>query len=142
MHHLFSHPKLKKCSAETILRAIKELTVDNTTYTSPASGKSYDFNTADQMNELLIKSLLATGGLCGSQEYDLDFDHQFIQAEKYDAKRTYKKFLDYSPGVAVIGDNIVSIKCQGASEAAPGHNVSNIDVPEGGKEHNLYQICL
>ena len=110
MHHLSSHPKLKTCSADTILRAIKELTVDNTTYTSLASGKSYDFNTADKMNELLIKSLLATGGLCSGQEYDLDFDHQFIQTEKYDAKRTYKKFLGYSPGVAVINNNIVGIE--------------------------------
>ena len=105
MHHLSSHPKLKTCSADTILRAIKELTVDNTTYTSLASGKSYDFNTADKMNELLVKSLLATGGLRSGQEYDLDFDHQFIQAEKYDAKRTYKKFFGYSSGVAVIGNN-------------------------------------
>ena len=24
--------------------------------------------------------------------YDLDFDHQFIETEKYDAKMTYKKF--------------------------------------------------
>ena len=110
MYHLSFHPKLKRCSADTILRAIKELTVDNTTYTFLASGKSYDFNTADKMNELLVKSLLATGGLRSGQEYDLDFDHQFIQTEKYDAKRTYKKFFGYSPGVAVIGNNIVGIE--------------------------------
>ena len=29
-------------------------------------------------------------------------DRQFIETEKYDAKPTYKKFLGYSPGVAVI----------------------------------------
>ena len=110
MYVLSFHPKLKTCSADTILRAIKKLTVDNTTYTSLVSGKSYDFNTADKMNELLIKSLLATGGLCSGREYDLDFDHQFIQTEKYDAKRTYKKFLGYSPGVAVIGNNIAGIE--------------------------------
>ena len=39
--------------------------------------------------------------------YDVDFDHQFIETEKYDAKPTYKKFLGYRPGVAVIGDLIV-----------------------------------
>ena len=110
MYHLSSHPKPKTCSADTILRAIKKLIVDNTTYTSLAYGKSYDFNTADKMNELLIKLLLAAGGLCSVQEYDLNFDHQFIQTEKYDAKRTYKKFLGYSPGVAVIGNNIVGIE--------------------------------
>ena len=89
MHHLFSHPILNTCSAETILRAIKELTVGNITYTSQVSGKSYDFNIADKMNELLIKSLLATRGLCCGQEYNFDSDHQFFRTEKYDVKRIY-----------------------------------------------------
>ena len=109
MKHLSLHPTLRTCSADTILRAIEELTVDNTTYTS-ASGKQYNFNTADTMNKLLINALLATGGLKANQKYDLDFDHQFIETEKYDAKPTYKKFFGYSPGVAVIGDMIVGIE--------------------------------
>ena len=41
--------------------------------------------------------------------YDVDFDHQFIETEKYDAKPTYKKFLGYRPGVAVIGNLLVGI---------------------------------
>lgn len=64
MRHLFCHPKLKTCSADTILRAIKEFSVENMTCTSSVSGKSYDFNTADTMNELLVKSLISTGGFC------------------------------------------------------------------------------
>ena len=44
------------------------------------------------------------------ESYDLDFDHQFIETEKYDAKMTYKKFTGYSPGVAVIGELIVGIE--------------------------------
>ncbi len=56
MHHLSCHPKLKTCSADTILRAIKELTSENITYTSSSSEKSYDFNTADKMNELPVKA--------------------------------------------------------------------------------------
>lgn len=91
------------------MRAIEELTCENTTYQS-ASGRVYDFNTADKMNSLLVNSLLATGQLKAGFEYDFDFDHQFIETEKYDAKRTYKKFLGYSPGVAVIGDVIVGIE--------------------------------
>ena len=90
--HLSLHPTLRTCSADTILRAIGELTCKNITYKS-ASGKSYDFNTADKMNCLLIKALLATGQLKSGQEYDFDFDHQFIETEKYDAKATYKKFF-------------------------------------------------
>ena len=96
MKHLSLHPTLRTCSADTILRAIGELTCKNITYKS-ASGKSYDFNTADKMNCLLIKALLATGQLKSGQEYDFDFDHQFIETEKHDAKPTYKKFLGYSP---------------------------------------------
>ena len=42
------------------------------------------------MNCLLIKALLATGQLKSGQEYDFDFDHQFIETEKHDAKPTYK----------------------------------------------------
>ena len=109
MKHLSLHPTLRTCSADTILRAIEELTCKNITYKS-ASGNSYDFNTADKMNCLLIKALLATGQLKSGQEYDFDFDHQFIETEKHDAKPTYKKFLGYSPGVAVINDMIVGIE--------------------------------
>ena len=76
MRHLSLHPSLRTCSADTILRAIEELTCENTTYQS-ASGRVYDFNTADKMNSLLVNALLATG-----QEYDFDFEHQFIETEK------------------------------------------------------------
>ena len=109
MKHLSLHPRLRTCSADTILRAIEELTCKNTTYISD-SGKSYDFNIADNMNKLLINALLKTGQLEAGKEYDIDFDHQHIEAEKFDAKPTYKKFLGYGPGVAVIGDNIVGIE--------------------------------
>ena len=109
MKHLSLHPRLRTCSADTIHRAIEELACKNTTYTSD-SGKSYDFNTADNMNKLLINALLKTGQLSTGKEYDIDFDHQYIETEKFDAKPTYKKFLGYGPGVAVIGDNIVGIE--------------------------------
>ena len=69
MKHLSLHPTLRTCSADTILRAIEELTCKNITYKS-ASGNSYDFNTADKMNCLLVNALLATGQLKSGQEYD------------------------------------------------------------------------
>jgi len=109
MPHLSLHPTLRTCSADTILRAIKELTGQNVTYTSQ-SDKSYDFNTAETLNTLLVQALLTCGSLKVGEAYDMDFDHQFIQAEKFDAKPTYKKFLGYRPGVAVIDDVIVGIE--------------------------------
>lgn len=109
MYHLSLHPTFRTCSADTILRAIKELTQDNISYTSD-TGKTYDFNTADMLNTLLLNCLLSTGQLKEGEGYDVDFDHQFIEAEKFDAKPTYNKFLGYRPGVAVIGDMIVGIE--------------------------------
>ena len=109
MPHLSQHPTLRTCSSDTILRGIKELSTTNTTYTSE-TGRSYDFNTAVRLNRLLVKILVSTDQLLAGKSYDLDFDHQFIETEKYDAKMTYKKFTGYSPGVAVIGDLIVGIE--------------------------------
>ena len=82
---------LRTCSSDTILRAIRELTQDNISYTSD-QGKTYDFNTADKLNALLIKALISTGELNEVESYDVDFDHQFLETEKYDAKPTYKKW--------------------------------------------------
>ena len=62
------------------------------------------------MNQLLIKLLLATGQLAEGGEYDVDFDHQFLEAEKYDSKRTYKGFDGYSPGVFTIGGLIAYLE--------------------------------
>ena len=109
MPTLSLHPTLRTCSSDTILRAIEELTEDNITYVSDA-GKAYDFNAAEKLNGLLLNALLSTGQLKKGMEYDFDFDHQFIETEKYDAKMTYKHFFGYGPGVAAIGDLIVSIE--------------------------------
>ena len=72
--------------------------------------KKYAFNTAERLNKLMLNCLMATGQLKEDGLYDLDFDHQFIKAEKFDSKPTFKKFLGYRPGVAVIGDTIVGIE--------------------------------
>jgi hypothetical protein len=85
MPHLSLHPTLRTCSSDTILRGISELATANTAYVSD-TGKSYDFNTAPKLNSLLVKVLKNTGQLVAGESYDLDFDHQFIETEKYDAK--------------------------------------------------------
>ena len=77
---------------EQFSRYVGPVITANTTYTSD-TGKSYDFNTATKLNRLLVKALLGTGQLVAGESYDLDFDHQFIETEKYDAKMTYKKFF-------------------------------------------------
>ena len=105
-----SRPGTRVPSSDTVLRAIEELTTENITYKNEKSGKSYNFNTAARLNRLLVLLLLATGQLCEGGSYDVDFDHQFIETEKYDAKRTYKHFKGYGPGVVTIGGLIVYVE--------------------------------
>ena len=93
MNHLSLHPTLRTCSSDAILRAIKELTHENISYTSDM-GKTYDFNTADTLNTLLLNCIFASGQLKEGEMYDVDFDHQFIETEKYDAKPINKRIFD------------------------------------------------
>ena len=109
MPHLSLHPHLRTCSSDTILRAITELKQNDISYQSE-SGNIYNFNIADNLNELLIKLLVTTNQLKKGGKYDMDFDHQYIETEKLDAKPTYKKFTGYGPGIAVINDMIVGIE--------------------------------
>ena len=88
--HLSLHPTLRTCTADTILRAIDDLTCHHITYT-PASGNPYDFNTADTLYCLLIKALLATGQLKAGQEYDSDSDHEISQKHRHHAKTKYQQ---------------------------------------------------
>ena len=75
METLCLQTHLRTCSADTILRAIRELTTPNQSYRSD-SGKSYDFNVASDLNNLLVNALLATGQLLPDNEYDFDFDQR------------------------------------------------------------------
>lgn len=75
METLCLQTHLRTCSADTILRAIRELTTPNQSYRSD-SGKIYDFNVASDLNNLLVNALLATGQLLPDNEYDFDFDQR------------------------------------------------------------------
>jgi len=103
-------PSNRVPSADTLLRGIKELAVENTTVRVASSGNEYQFNINRKLNNLNIKSLLLTKQLVEGNSYDLDYDNQILVHEKYDAKRTYKKNTGYFPGVATIGDKIVYIE--------------------------------
>jgi hypothetical protein len=96
-------------SSCTLLRGVKELAVDNTVVVS-SSGKTYNFNINEKLNELNIKALLLTNQLKKDKIYDLDFDNQIISHNKYDANVTYKKSKGYFPGIATIGDKIVYVE--------------------------------
>jgi hypothetical protein len=107
--HLKSIPGNHVPSADTILRGIKELSTQNTSFTSN-QGKTYDFNINTKLNLLNIKLLLLTRQLKKDTYYDFDYDNQIIATEKYDTKHTYKHTKGYFPGVATIGNKIVYIE--------------------------------
>ena len=88
-------------------RGLKELAEENTVYKSETSGKSYSFNTAEKLNTLLLRMIRRMGLIKAGSHVDLDFDHQFVPAHKFDAKYSYKQDFGYFPGWASIGGIIV-----------------------------------
>ena len=107
--HLKSIPGNHVPSADTILRGVKEIATDNSTFISKQENR-YDFNINTRLNKLNIKSLMLTKQLIKDTYYDFDYDNQIIATEKYDTKRTYKHTKGYCPGVATIGNKIVYIE--------------------------------
>jgi len=97
-------------SADTQLRCFGELATENTVVKVPASGKEYQFNINENLNDLNIKSLLLTKQLEKGNFYDFDYDNQIIEHEKYDAQKTYKMNTGYFPGIGTIGDKVVYVE--------------------------------
>ena len=87
------HPTLRTCSSDTILRAIKELTQGNISYTSD-TGKNYDFNTAGHSIPYCSIVCLHPANWKGRDVWCW-FRPSVHRDWEYDAKPTYKKFLGY-----------------------------------------------
>ncbi|AWG21614.1 hypothetical protein FFWV33_08740 [Flavobacterium faecale] len=100
---------MKICSADTILRLQKELSLVKEIHLSKNNVEN-QFSNHPFLNKLNLSILLLTNQLEKGKSYDLDFDNQFIACEKYDAKKGYKKLRGYFPGIATIGKNIVYLE--------------------------------
>ena len=100
-------PDTQLPGADTVGRGLKELAEKNIVYKSETSDKSYSFNTAEKLNTLLLRMIRRMGLIKVGSHVDLDFDHQFIPAHKFDAKYSYKQDSGYFPGWASIGGIIV-----------------------------------
>lgn len=100
---------MKICSADTILRIQKELSLAKETHISK-NNTINEFSNNAILNKLNLAILLLTKQLQSGKSYDLDFDNQFIACEKHDAKKGYKMQRGYFPGVASIGKNIVYLE--------------------------------
>lgn len=110
-------PGLSVCSADTILRGVKELATNTEKYTSN-SGITHEFNINLKLNTLILKLLLKTNQLNKTEGYTLDYDNQVIPTEKYDSLKTYKKCYGYQSGIATIGKNIVYIEGRNGNSQA------------------------
>ena len=89
--------------ADTVGCGLKELAEENVVYESETSGKSYSFNVAEKLNILLLWMIRRMGLIKPGCHVDLDFDHQFIPAHKFDAKYSCKQDHGCFPGRASIG---------------------------------------
>lgn len=105
------------CSADTILRGIKELATPSIDYVSN-QGITHQFNINTNLNRLLIKALVKTKQLDKTSTYTLDYDNQVIPTEKYDAAKTYKKCEGYQSGIASIGKHIVYVEGRNGNSPA------------------------
>jgi hypothetical protein len=94
------------CSADTLLRVQKELATSTKTIFSKNTIEN-EINTNTTLNYLNIKFLNKLNVFNSTTLYDLDFDNQFVETEKYDAKKGYKMKHGYFPSVASIGKNTV-----------------------------------
>lgn len=100
---------IRICSSDVTRRTLRSLSEDSISYQS-SQKKSYAFNVNEKMNSLLLKCLAATGQPNPGDCVNLDFDHQFIAADKKDAKYSYKKADGYFSGVVSIGGLIVGVE--------------------------------
>lgn len=115
--HLQQVPGLNVCSADTLLRGIKEQATAVEELVSP-SGVKHEFNINLKLNQLNIRMLKKTGQLNKKDGYTLDYDNQVIPTEKYDAKKTYKHCEGYQPGIASIGPLVVYVEGRNGNSQA------------------------
>ena len=120
------HESIRIASSDTIERTLRSLAEDNISYESDSNG-NYAFNTCDKMNRLLLKCLKVTGQLNPGDCVDLDFDHQFIAADKKDAKYSYKKSNGYFPGIASVGGLIVGVENRDANTNVKFHQKDTLE---------------
>jgi hypothetical protein len=114
--HIGYDPHLQLPSADTVLRMMNELKVENTI--TENEEVKHQFNLNAKMNNTLIKLCLKTGMIKPDADNTLDYDNVIFENEKYDAATTYKMTKGYQPGMAAIGKQVVFIEGHGGNTPA------------------------
>ena len=137
MRHLSYHPTLRTCSSDTILRAIKELTQENISYTSD-KGQDLWFQYGRQAQRLAYKKpWFPLVNWMRWKPTMLISTISSLKQEKYDAKPTYKKF-SATDRVYVIGDMIVYVENSDGNNKCvllSGWRPQEILCPTGSQQH-------
>lgn len=107
--YLSTAPEARIPSSDTIARGLKELRAPSIVYTSRSAGV-YAHDPAMRLNSLLLDMTLHLGLLKEGQDIDVDFDNEFIPAEKSDALYSYKKKRGYFPGVMTSGPLLIGVE--------------------------------
>ena len=101
---------MQEYPVQTLLpRGLKELRALSIAYTSK-TGSIYAHDPALKLNSLLLDMTLLLGLKKRGQGIDVDFDNEFIPAEKSYALNSYKKKRGYFPGVMTSGPLIIGLE--------------------------------
>ena len=103
-------PYQKAPSADSVLRTLKKLAVDDVLVRAECSGISYSFNRNANLNFLLANGTVGLGLIEREEMCDFDYDNQIIEARKQDAVWTYKDVKGYAPGIAFANGHPIYIE--------------------------------
>ena len=92
---------LKIASSHNTSTVIKSLAIETKTIISETKVE-HEFNTNPLLNDMLLKVGLKIGMIKKKANNICDYDNIITPNENYDAKKTYKGYNGYQPGVAFI----------------------------------------
>lgn len=114
---LDNNPYLNLPSPDRLLDRLKQLSQPSDCLISRRGKAINEFCFNDSLNSLNIK-LLKQLNILPSKNVILDYDNTIIFSKKSDANMSYKKKHGYSPGVALIDNNVVYVENHNGNSAA------------------------
>ena len=114
---LSNNPFFNIPSPDRILNRMKQLSEPVQICLTPRGKKEHQFSMNTRLNKLNMMLLKKTSNL-QKGEHTLDYDNTIIYSNKADAKMTYKKQLGYTPGVGIIGKDIVYVENRNGNSTA------------------------
>lgn len=116
---LNKNPFIKVPSPDRVLSRFKELATPKDIFTTARGKAVNEFNNNQKLSLLNIRMLKKMNPTkFNRKDLTLDYDNSIIYAEKFDAKRTYKKEFGYQPGIGLIGSDIIGVHNRNGNSVA------------------------